>query len=81
MKPNNFDYYRPDSVDEALSLLGEHGDDARIIAGGQSLMAMLNLRLAAAEALIDIARLQELSDCREVDGYLEVGAAVTQGEL
>jgi 2-furoyl-CoA dehydrogenase FAD binding subunit len=81
MKPSNFDYYRPDSVDEALSLLGEHGDDARIIAGGQSLMAMLNLRLAAADVLVDIARLQELSECREVDGYLEVGAAVTQGAL
>ncbi len=81
MKPSNFDYYRPDSVDEALSLLGEYGDDARTIAGGQSLMAMLNLRLAAADVLIDISRLRELSACVEVDGYLEVGAAVTQGNL
>ncbi|MAF47658.1 MAG: FAD binding domain-containing protein [Rhodospirillales bacterium] len=81
MKPSNFDYYRPDNVDEAVSLLSEHGDDARVIAGGQSLMAMLNLRLAAADALIDISRLKELSHCREADGYLEVGAAVTQGEL
>ncbi|MBT7231823.1 MAG: carbon monoxide dehydrogenase [Rhodospirillaceae bacterium] len=81
MKPSNFDYCRPDSVDEALSLLSEYGDDARIIAGGQSLMAMLNLRLAAADVLIDIGRLQELSECRQVGGYLEVGAAVTQAKL
>lgn len=81
MKPSNFDYYRPDNVDEALALLAEHGDDARVIAGGQSLMAMLNLRLAAADALIDISRLEELSRYREADGYLEVGAAVTQAEL
>lgn len=81
MKPSNFDYYRPDSVDEALSLLGELGDDARIIAGGQSLMAMLNLRLAAADVLIDIARLEELSGIAQKDGFLEVGASVRQAEL
>ncbi len=81
MKPNNFDYYRPATVDEALSLLAQHGDAAQIIAGGQSLMPMLNLRMATAGMLVDISRLDELSQCRQTDGYLEVGAAVTQAEL
>ena len=81
MKPYNFDYYRPDTVDEALSLLAEGGEDMQVIAGGQSLMAMLNLRVAMTDALIDISRLAALSYCREIDGCLEVGAAVTQGEL
>ncbi len=81
MKPAKFDYYRPDTVEEALSLLGEHGDDASVIAGGQSLMAMLNLRLAMPRALVDIARLEALSHIREADGIIEVGAAVTQAAL
>ena len=81
MKPSNFDYCHPDSVDEALALLAEHGDDARIIAGGQSLMAMMNLRLAAAEVLIDITGLEELDFIREAGDAVEVGAAVTQVDL
>ena len=81
MKPGNFDYCHPDSVDEALALLAEHGDDARIIAGGQSLMAMMNLRLVAAEVLIDIAGLKELDFIREAGGAVEVGAAVAQVDL
>ena len=48
MKPRPFDYIRPDTVEEALALLAEHGDDARILAGGQSLIAMLNLRVVEA---------------------------------
>ncbi len=81
MKPGNFDYYRPDTVEEALALLAEHGEVVQVIAGGQSLMAMLNLRMARAEMLLDISRLDELSNCGEKDGYLEVGAAVTQAAL
>ena len=60
MKPRPFDYVRPDTVDEAVALLAEHGDEARILAGGQSLMAMMNLRLADPAMLIDIARIAEL---------------------
>jgi 2-furoyl-CoA dehydrogenase FAD binding subunit len=81
VKPVNFDYYRPDTVAEALALLAEHGEEARVIAGGQSLMAMLNLRLAAPSALIDIAQLEELAYCRESGGHLEIGAAFTQARL
>ena len=81
MKPRPFDYVRPDNVDEAVALLSEHGDAARVLAGGQSLMAMLNLRLAEPELLIDVSRLTELDTIREIDGKIEVGAAVTQNKL
>jgi len=81
MKPVNFDYYRPDTVDEAVDLLAEHGEEARVIAGGQSLMALLNLRLAEPRALIDIAHLAELTYCRDSDTHMEIGAAVTQAQL
>jgi 2-furoyl-CoA dehydrogenase FAD binding subunit len=81
MKPRPFDYVRPESVDEAVALLAEHGESARVLAGGQSLLAMLNLRLAEAEVLVDISRLAELDTIREIDGKIEVGAAVTQNAL
>ena len=81
MKPRPFDYARPDTVEEALAILAEHGDDARVLAGGQTLMAMLNLRLVAPEVVVDITRIPELDVIREVDGKIEVGAAVTQNRL
>ena len=81
MKPRPFDYIRPETVDEALSMLAEHGEDARILAGGQTLIAMLNLRVVEAPVLIDITRIRELDAIREVDGTVEVGATVTQNRL
>jgi 2-furoyl-CoA dehydrogenase FAD binding subunit len=81
MKPRRFDYVRPDSVAEALALLGQHGDDAKVMAGGQSLMAMLNLRLLEPAVLIDIARLSELDYIKVASDKVEVGAAVTQNRL
>jgi 2-furoyl-CoA dehydrogenase FAD binding subunit len=81
MKPRPFDYARPDTVDEALAILAEHGDDARVLAGGQTLMAMLNLRLVAPEVVVDITRIAELDVIREVDGKIEIGAAITQSRL
>jgi 2-furoyl-CoA dehydrogenase FAD binding subunit len=81
MKPRPFDYVCPDTVEEAAAILRERGDDARILAGGQSLLAMLNLRLLAPEVLIDITRIPELDVIREVDGHVEIGAAVTQSKL
>ena len=65
MKPRPFDYARPDTVEEAVALLAEYGDDARILAGGQSLVPMLNLRLIDAAVLIDIGRIAELGAIRE----------------
>jgi 2-furoyl-CoA dehydrogenase FAD binding subunit len=64
MKPRPFDYVRPDTVEEAVALLAEYGDDARILAGGQSLVPMLNLRLVDASVLIDISRIGELDVIR-----------------
>ncbi|MCX7312172.1 MAG: FAD binding domain-containing protein [Hyphomicrobiales bacterium] len=81
MKPRPFDYARPDTIDEAVALLAERGDEARILAGGQSLMAMMNLRLADPSMLIDIARIAELGHIRDLGDTIEVGAAVTQNRL
>ncbi|MFY9839011.1 MAG: FAD binding domain-containing protein [Xanthobacteraceae bacterium] len=81
MKPRPFDYIRPDNVEEAVALLADYGEDARVLAGGQSLVPMLNLRLVEARALIDISRIAALDVIREVDGRIEIGAAVTQNEL
>jgi 2-furoyl-CoA dehydrogenase FAD binding subunit len=81
MKPRRFDYVRPDSADEAVAVLAEYGDAASVLAGGQSLMAMLNLRVAEPTVLIDIARLDELAYVRVADDKVEVGAAVTQNRL
>ncbi|HEY4737797.1 MAG TPA: FAD binding domain-containing protein [Xanthobacteraceae bacterium] len=86
MKPRPFDYLRPDTVEEALALLAEYGDDARVLAGGQSLVPMLNLRIVEADALIDISRIAALDVIREVRDKelgqsIEIGAAVTQNKL
>jgi len=81
MKPRPFDYVRPDSIDEAVAILAERGDDARVLAGGQTLLAMLNLRVVEPAVLLDITRIPELGEIRDVDGKIEVGAAVTQNRL
>ncbi len=81
MKPRPFDYLRPDTVDEAIALLAEYGDDARVLAGGQSLVPMLNLRLIEADALIDISRIAALDVIRDGGDKIEIGAAVTQNKL
>jgi aerobic carbon-monoxide dehydrogenase medium subunit len=81
VKPSPFNYYRVDSVGNALALLKEHGDDAQILAGGQSLMAMMNLRLLAPEALIDINSIEELSGISQVDGAIRIGALTRHSEV
>jgi 2-furoyl-CoA dehydrogenase FAD binding subunit len=81
MKPRPFDYARPETVDEAVALLAEYGDEARVLAGGQSLMAMMNLRLADPAVLVDIARIAELGQIRDLGNTIEIGAAVTQNKL
>jgi 2-furoyl-CoA dehydrogenase FAD binding subunit len=81
MKPRPFDYLRPDTIDEALAALAEYGDEARVLAGGQSLVPMLNLRLIEASALIDIARIAALDAIRDLGKTIEIGAAVTQNKL
>ena len=81
MKPRPFDYLRPDTVEEALALLADYGDDARVLAGGQSLVPMLNLRIVEVEALIDISRIAALDAIRYLGDRIEIGAAVTQNKL
>lgn len=81
MKPKAFDYIRADSLDEAVSLLHEAGSDARIMAGGQSLMAALNMRLAQPSVLIDISRTSDLNYVQVQNGFLCIGAAATQASV
>jgi 2-furoyl-CoA dehydrogenase FAD binding subunit len=81
MKPAAFDYVRAEHLDEALDVLGREGGDARILAGGQSLMAMLNMRLARPRTLIDIMRLAELGRIESTGGTVRIGAAVRQDSL
>ncbi|MGE5672735.1 MAG: FAD binding domain-containing protein [Mycobacterium leprae] len=81
MKPPRFDYYSPTSVEEVLALLQQHGDAAKLLAGGQSLMPLLNMRLAKPEALIDLGRVEGLSYIRREDGVLAIGAMTTQAAV
>lgn len=81
MKPASFDYICAETLDEALVALQQHGEQARILAGGQSLMPMLNIRLAQPSVLVDISRCQELNYLRVEGNELVVGAAVTQATL
>jgi 2-furoyl-CoA dehydrogenase FAD binding subunit len=81
MKPAAFDYIRADSAEETVSLLARHGEDAKILAGGQSLMAMLNIRLAQPKMLVDISRCRDLDYVRIEKGMLAVGASATQASV
>lgn len=81
MKPAAFDFVIPDTVDEALSVLADQRDGARIIAGGQSLTPMLNMRLASPSTLVDISKLSSLKSITVVKDMIRVGAAVTQEAL
>ena len=81
MKPARFDYYAPGTASEAVSLLSEHGADAKILAGGQSLVPLLNMRLARPSALIDINQVADLDYIREDDGVLAIGAMTRQRTL
>ncbi len=79
MKPPPFEYHRPESVEQALGLLSDHGDDGKLLAGGQSLVPMMNFRIARPAALIDILGLAELSYIRsDAGGSLRIGAATRQ---
>lgn len=81
MKPSAFDYIAVETLAEAATALGEHGDKARIIAGGQSLMAMLNMRLTQPGVIVDISSARDGGTIDVSNGYLRVGATVTQAQL
>jgi len=81
MKPAPFEYFAPTSLEEALSLLQEHGSDARVIAGGQSLVPMLALRLARPEVIIDLNRIPALAGISEDGATLRIGAMTRQAKV
>jgi len=81
VKPAVFDYIRCDCADEAVALLAQYGDDARVLAGGQSLMPMLNMRVAQPKVLLDISRATDLGAARVAEGALAVSAAATQAAV
>ncbi|MGH9000973.1 MAG: FAD binding domain-containing protein [Acidimicrobiia bacterium] len=74
MIPAAFDYHRASSVDEAVSLLAEHGDEAKVLAGGQSLIPMMKLRLATPAVLVDVARVGDLSYVRDAGAHVAIGS-------
>ena len=80
MLTSRFEYHRPDSLEEALQLLAEHGDEAKVLAGGQSLIPVMKLRLAAPTHLIDIGRLG-MDSIAEADGRLAIGALARHRDL
>jgi carbon-monoxide dehydrogenase medium subunit len=74
MIPAAFDYVRAGSAEEAVALLGQHGDDAKLLAGGHSLLPLMKLRLASPSVLIDLGRVQDLSYIRDGGDHVAVGA-------
>lgn len=81
MIPAQFDYIAAKSLDEALSLLARHKDDAKLLAGGHSLIPAMKLRLMQPSVLIDISRIKELSYIREEGGQLRIGAMTTHYQI
>ncbi len=81
MIPGSFEYFAPTALDEALSLLQEHGDDAKVLAGGHSLIPTMKLRLAEPAVIIDIGGIDGLKGISESGGKLVIGALTTHHEL
>jgi CO/xanthine dehydrogenase FAD-binding subunit len=81
MKPPRFDYYDPATLDEAVALLRRFGEDAKLLAGGQSLVPVMNMRMARPGVLIDLNRVQELTGIREEGGELAIGAMTRHGAV
>jgi carbon-monoxide dehydrogenase medium subunit len=81
MFPAAFDYIAPASLDEAVSLLSQHGDDAKVLAGGQSLIPLLKLRFAAPVILVDIGRVDGLEGIRRENGHVRIGARTRHREV
>ena len=81
MKPAWFDYYAPRELNEALNILGDAGEDVRVLAGGQSLMPMLNLRILSPAVVVDINRIEALNGLHAGEDCLTVGALVRHADL
>src|SRR2546425_9081936 len=81
MKPSRFQYCAPDMLDEALALLDQCGGEAKVLAGGQSLIPLLNMRLAGPAYSVDINHISELNYIEAEDGYLAIGATIRQRQV
>jgi Aerobic-type carbon monoxide dehydrogenase, middle subunit CoxM/CutM homologs len=81
MIPQSFEYCRPRTLPEAVALLEQHGDAAKILSGGQSLIPMMKVRLARPEYLIDINQIEGLQYIREEEGYLKIGGLTREADL
>src|SRR5688572_2349532 len=81
MYPARFDYEAPETLDGALAALAEHGEDARVLAGGQSLIPMMKLRFATPTALVDVNRVPGLDYIESDDGQLRLGALVRHNTI
>ena len=81
MIPASFDYVRAASVDQAVSTLADHGDDAKVLAGGQSLLPLMRLRLATPAVVVDVGRLADLHGVREDGDVLVIGALTTHHDV
>ncbi|WP_248966298.1 FAD binding domain-containing protein [Sphaerisporangium perillae] len=81
MIPATFDYVRPSSLSEAVSVLADAGEEAKVLSGGQSLLPLLRLRLAYPSVLVDVGRLAELHGIRDEDGHITIGATTTHDEV
>jgi len=79
--PAAFDYVRAESAAEAISLIGEHGDDAKFLAGGMSLLPLMKLRLATPAVLVDVGRVRDLSYVRDAGDHLAIGALTRHRDL
>ncbi|HLB54527.1 MAG TPA: xanthine dehydrogenase family protein subunit M [Gemmatimonadales bacterium] len=81
MIPAAFDYLRPGVLEEAVGLLAKHGADARVLAGGHSLLPAMKLGLAQPKVLVDLGRIAELRAIREADGWIAIGAMATHDDI
>jgi carbon-monoxide dehydrogenase medium subunit len=79
--PAAFDYVRAGSADEAISLIGEHGDEAKFLAGGMSLIPLMKLRLATPAVLVDVGRVRDLSYVRDAGDHIAIGALTRHRDL
>ncbi|WP_030526774.1 xanthine dehydrogenase family protein subunit M [Phycicoccus jejuensis] len=81
MIPASFDYLAPTSVDEALAALAEHGDDAKVLAGGQSLLPILRMRLNAPETVVDLGRIEALRGIRDGGDHIAIGSMTAYSDI
>lgn len=81
MKPPVFDYYDPKTLDEAVDLMDRYGPEAKVLAGGQSLVPLLNLRLARPAALVDLNRIPGMDGIHQEDGWIRIGAMARQWDV